>query len=235
MPAHIRLMLADDHRMFLDGLSELIALISGVEVVATAINGVEVMQLLEKVPCDLVIMDIQMPVQDGLATTRLIKKHYPRTKVLILTMNSEFSLIKHLLAAGALGYILKTTGREELERAIRRVSAGLTYFSEAVAMELARQYMPKSTVLSPLADTGLPATEPAGKVLISLTEREKEIIALVAREYSTPEIANILFLSPATVDTHRRNIIHKLGVKNVAGLTRYALKNGLVDWGESGV
>ena len=215
MTAPIKIIIADDHQIFVDGLSELIAKISGVELVATANNGQEILTKLAEIPCDVVILDIHMPVMDGLETTKLIKKRFPRTKVLILTMNNEFSLIKSLLQAGALGYILKTTGREELERALRRVEAGLTYFSEAVATELARQYMPEPVI----------ATQPA----IPLSEREKEIVTLVAREYSSQEIGNILFIAPTTVDTHRRNIMQKIGVKNTVGLVKYAFRQGLAD------
>ncbi len=221
MAALIKVIIADDHRIFVDGLSEIIARISGVDIVATASNGEEVLQKIAKTTCDLAILDIHMPVRDGLETAKTLKKQFPRIKVLILTMNNELSLIKSMLEAGALGYILKTTGKEELERAIRRVAAGLTYFSEAVASELARQYLPKSPEL--VFDSAATA-EP-----MPLTEREKEIVALVAREYSTPEIANLLFIAPTTVDTHRRNIIQKLGVKSSVGLAKYALKHGLID------
>jgi DNA-binding NarL/FixJ family response regulator len=182
-----------------------------VELIATANNGQEVISKLEETLCDVAILDIHMPVIDGLQTTKIIKQRFSQTKVLILTMNNEFSLIKSLLQAGALGYILKTTGREEFERALRRVEAGLTYFSEAVATELARQYMPEPTLAS------------------TLSEREKEIVALVAREYSSHEIGNILFIAPTTVDTHRRNIMQKIGVKNTAGLVKFALKQGIID------
>jgi DNA-binding NarL/FixJ family response regulator len=211
MTAPIKIIIADDHQIFVDGLSEVISKISGVELIATANNGQEVISKLEENPCDVAVLDIHMPILDGLETTKIIKKRFSRTKVLILTMNNEFSLIKSLLKAGALGYILKTTGREEFERALRRVEAGLTYFSEAVATELARQYMP----------------EPA--MNFTLSEREKEIVALVAKEYSSQEIGNILFISPTTVDTHRRNIMQKIGVKNTAGLVKFALKQGIID------
>lgn len=215
MTAPIKIIIADDHQIFIDGLTELMAKIYGVELIATANNGQEVIHKLAETPCDVAILDVHMPIMDGLETTKMIKKRFPRTKVLILTMNNEFSLIKNLLQAGALGYILKTTGREELERALRRVEAGLTYFSEAVATELARQYMPEPAI----------AIQPA----ISLSEREKEIVALVAREYSSQEIGNILFIAPTTVDTHRRNIMQKLGVKNTVGLVKYAFRQGLAD------
>ncbi|MDO1446959.1 response regulator transcription factor [Rhodocytophaga aerolata] len=221
MPSLIRLIIADDHQMFLDGICELTANLPDVEVVATAANGEQVIHLLERMPCDMVILDIQMPVQDGLTTTRQIKKRFPHVKVLILTMNNELSLIKHMLEAGALGYILKTNGREELARAIRRVASGLNYFSDAVAQELARQYLTSEGAKT--RENGNTAAE------AHLSDREKEIIALVAREYSSVEIADILFIAPTTVDTHRRNAMNKLGVKNLAGLVKYALKSGLIN------
>jgi DNA-binding NarL/FixJ family response regulator len=219
MPSPIRVIIADDHQMFLDGINEITANLPDVEVVATATNGEQVIHLLERVPCDLAILDIQMPVQDGLTTTRQIKEHFPRVKVLILTMNNELSLIKHMLEAGALGYILKTNGREELTRAIRRVASGLSYFSDAIAQELARQYLVNN-------GTKQQGTSPATALL---SDREKEVVALVAREYSSMEIADLLFIAPTTVDTHRRNAMSKLGVKNLAGLVKYAIKSGLID------
>jgi DNA-binding NarL/FixJ family response regulator len=134
-------------------------------------------------------------------------------------MNNELSLIKHMLEAGALGYILKTNGREELTRAIRRVASGLSYFSDAIAQELARQYLVNN-------GTKQQGTSPATALL---SDREKEVVALVAREYSSMEIADLLFIAPTTVDTHRRNAMSKLGVKNLAGLVKYAIKSGLID------
>ena len=220
MSLPIRVAIADDHQIFIDGLQEVIARMQGVEVVYTASNGAELLEGLAAQPCDLAVLDIHMPVADGLQTTRLLKGKYPQTKVLILTMNNEISLIKNVLEAGALGYVLKTSGKDDLERAIRRVAAGLTFFSEAVATELARQYMPEgaSAAQFPKQDARTP-----------LTEREREIVALIAREYSSAEIANLLFISPATVDTHRKNIQHKLGVKNIVGLVKYAFRTGLME------
>jgi DNA-binding NarL/FixJ family response regulator len=220
MPFPIRVIIADDHQMFLDGINEIAASLPDVEVVATATNGEQVIHLLERMHCDLAILDIHMPVQDGLTTTRLIKEQFPRVKVLILTMNNELSLIKSLLEAGALGYILKTNGREELARAIRIVASGLSYFSDAVAQEMARQY---------LSANGTKAKAEENSHAQQLSDREKEVVALVAREYSSVEIAELLFIAPTTVDTHRRNAMSKLGVKNLAGLVKYAIKQGLID------
>ncbi len=205
--------------MFVDGISEIIAHIEGMEVVATANDGTGALQKLREVPCDVAVLDVRMPRLDGLETARLIRKDHPATRVLILTMNNEFSLIKSLLGAGALGYILKTANKEELERAIRRVEAGLTYFSEAVAVEMAQQYMPPPPVV--------PAAPGEPPVVIS--EREKEVVALIAREYTSAQIADILFIAPTTVDTHRKNVMQKLGVKKIAGLVKFAFQQHLID------
>jgi DNA-binding NarL/FixJ family response regulator len=221
MSVPIRVAIADDHRLFLDGLQEVIARMEGVEVVHTSANGDELLRRLGEKACDLAILDLHMPVTDGLQAARLLRKNHPQVKVLILTMNNDAVLIKHVLEAGALGYVLKTAGKEDLERAIRRVAAGLTFFSEAVSAELARQYMPRG------ASSVLQSREGAARD--PLTEREREIVALIVREYSSAEIAGLLCISPATVDTHRKNIQHKLGTKNIVGLVKYALRAGLTD------
>lgn len=201
-----------------------------IEVVATATNGEDLFRQLERVTTDIVILDVHMPLLDGLETTKILKSNYASLKVLVLSMNNQLSLIKELLGAGASGYMLKTVGKEELEKAVRQVAAGFSYFSESITTELMRQYMPKSDTKqsngSATNEAYLGAHPPAPFVL---TEREKEIVSLVAYGNSTTQIASTLFIAPNTVETHRRNIIQKLGVKNSAGLTRYALKYGLIN------
>lgn len=213
----VKVILTDDHQMFIEGLSELLFKIEGVELVATANNGKEALDLLETHACDLVIIDIHMPVLDGIETTKLIKLNYPQTRVLILSMDNEINLIKSILQAGASGYILKNTGREELRKAIMKISGGGNYFSEEVSLELAHQFMPHTT-----------ADKSIHKDTIPLTEREMEILKLVALEYSNPQIADKLFISTKTVETHRKNLIKKLGVKNSLGLVKHAILKGLI-------
>lgn len=213
----IKVLLVDDHQMFVDGLSELIGKISQVELVATAQNGREALDLLLIHPCDLVILDIHMPILDGIETTKLIKLNYPEIKVLILSMDNEISLIKSILSAGASGYILKNTGKAELENAIIKLSEGGNFFSEEVALEMAHQFMPQMEKRF------------SGKETIPLTERELEILKLIALEYSCPQIAEKLFISPKTVETHRKNVIKKLGVKNSLGLVKHAIMKGLIE------
>jgi DNA-binding NarL/FixJ family response regulator len=220
MPAPVRVILADDHRLFLEGLTELIGKMPDIQIIATAANGAEVMQKLQETPADLAVLDIHMPVADGITTTRLIREKYPHMRVLVLTMSDEPATMRAVLAAGASGYVLKTVEREELEKAIRQVVAGQTYFTEEITAELAGSK----------ADDHRPVTGSDGFAEADgLSEREKEIAILVAKGFNSQEIARQLFISTATVDTHRRNLTQKLGLKNVAGLVRYALKQKWID------
>jgi DNA-binding NarL/FixJ family response regulator len=220
MPAPVRVILADDHRLFLEGLTELIGKMTDIQIIATAANGAEVMQKLQETPADLAVLDIHMPVADGITTTRLIREKYPHMRVLVLTMSDEPATMRAVLAAGASGYVLKTVEREELEKAIRQVVAGQTYFTEEITAELAGSK----------ADDHRPVTGSDGFAEADgLSEREKEIAILVAKGFNSQEIARQLFISTATVDTHRRNLTQKLGLKNVAGLVRYALKQKWID------
>jgi DNA-binding NarL/FixJ family response regulator len=191
-----------------------------IQIIATAANGAEVMQKLQETPADLAVLDIHMPVADGITTTRLIREKYPHMRVLVLTMSDEPATMRAVLAAGASGYVLKTVEREELEKAIRQVVAGQTYFTEEITAELAGSK----------ADDHRPVTGSDGFAEADgLSEREKEIAILVAKGFNSQEIARQLFISTATVDTHRRNLTQKLGLKNVAGLVRYALKQKWID------
>jgi DNA-binding NarL/FixJ family response regulator len=220
MPAPVRVILADDHRLFLEGLTELIGKMPGIQVVATAINGAEVMNHLRALTADVAVLDVHMPVAGGLVTTRLIREKYPRTGVLVLTMSDEPATIRAVLEAGAAGYVLKTAEKGEFEEAIRQVAAGQMYLGAEVTAGLAGSY--RDDQLPPTRSNGVAEAE-------ILSEREKEIATLVAKGLCSQEIAKNLFISTTTVDTHRRNLMQKLGLKNVAGVVRYALKQGWID------
>ncbi len=137
MPVPVRVILADDHRLFLEGLTELIGKMPDIQIIATAINGAEVMDHLRTIPADVAVLDVHMPVANGLVTTRLIRQKYPGTRVLVLTMSDEPATMRAVLEAGASGYVLKTAEKEEFEEAIRLVAAGQTYFSEEISGGLA--------------------------------------------------------------------------------------------------
>ncbi|AVR46793.1 DNA-binding response regulator [Christiangramia fulva] len=216
--AKIKVILADDHQMFLDGLASLLSQLEDVEVIATANSGKEVMLKLTGLAPDLVIVDINMPVMDGLETTQKIKEKYPHIKVLGLTMENDLQLVTRMLEAGASGYILKNTGKTELELALRQVMKGEPYLSQTISNQLAQNLLRNFQQKNDLEDP-----------LKSLTERELEILKLIALEHSNTEIADLLFISPKTVETHRKNLMRKIEVKNSLGVYKFAVKHKLLE------
>ena len=212
----IKVLVADDHQMFIDGLSALMTGLDNVEVVGGANNGAEVLQCLAQQPVDLVLLDYNMPVMDGLECTREIVQQYPLIKVLMLSMHHSRDHIEKVLRAGAHGYILKNTGKAELQQAIDKVMAGDSFFSQAVTEQVMLGLQKRKKVQQDYQ-------------IVDLTEREKEVLVLIAQEMTTNEIAEALFISKHTVETHRKNLISKLNVRNVTGLVKYAVQQGLVE------
>ncbi len=217
--APIRLLIADDHQMLLDGIRALLRDAEDITVVGEASNGADVLSVVSQQPVDVILMDINMPVMNGIETTALIAKQFPSIKVIALTMHSERSFIARILKAGAAGYVLKNTGKQELLAAIHKVASGETYFSNEVASVMMEQYMPQSS-------SRRPGSEPS---IHELTKREVEILRLIAQEMTNNEIAERLFISTYTVETHRKNLIRKIGVKNTAGLVKFALQQGIAE------
>lgn len=209
-----RILIVDDHRVFIDGMKALLKEVPGVEVVADAENGEQMIEQVAAHLPDVVLSDIQMPVKNGIDATKEIHERFPAVKVIALTMLNESSYIKKMLEAGAAGYILKTTDKEELIRAIRKVASGEKYFSAEVTAQLMNDFTGKSS-----AQHDLPG---------SLTKREKEILVLIAQGLTDKEIAEKVYLSPLTVITHRKNILSKLGLKNKVELARFALEHKLI-------
>lgn len=209
----IRIAIADDHQMVIDGLTSILQNLEGVELKGQANNGREIIRLVENLKIDLVFMDIDMPEMDGIEATKQIKTHFPEVKIVILTMHDEQSLVKKLLEIGADGYILKNSSKTELEMAIRQIQSGKKHFSSEVTMILLEEESPAEV----------------NAQLKQLTEREIEILKLISEGLSNKEIGDQLFISHRTVDTHRTNLMKKLDVHNVAGLIRFAIKNGLVE------
>jgi len=206
--------------MILDGLRALLANESRIHIDHECLNGKQVLNYLANQSTDVVVMDISMPEMDGIEATRLIKERHPEQKVLILTMHKDLSVIKALLAIGADGFILKNTGKQELVNAIEKVANGQEYYGDEVSATL-------------IADLKKPAAKaPRLKPPVQLTKREKEVLKLIVEENTTQEIAEKLFISTNTVETHRKNMLSKLEVRNIAGLVRYALENKLVDMAE---
>ena len=213
----IKVLIADDHKIIRVGLRGLIELSKDIEVVAEAENGTEVIDLVKKMKVDVVLMDIDMGHTSGIETTHRLKQEHPEINVLGLTMHEEQEYIVEMLEAGASGYLLKNTGMEELLTALRAAAKGDSYFSKQVSATLLKAITQKKTFPSFKSNHNGP-----------LTERETEILQLIAQEYSNGEIAEKLFISIRTVDTHRRNLLEKLQVKNTAGMVKYAIEKGLI-------
>lgn len=206
----IKVLVADDHQLFLDGLKSLLKEDSEIEVIGEALDGHEVLELLEQHPIDIAILDIEMPNLNGVETTRLIRQKYPKTKVLILTMYNKKDFIVNLMKYGASGYILKNKTTKELLEAIHNIYHGKIHYSLEVLNTA-------TTIDDNHYEEGI------------LTEREEQVLIKIAEGYKSREVSELLFISEATVNTHRRNILAKLNLPNVAHLVRYAIKNGYVE------
>ena len=205
----IKVIIADDHEIILDGLISLIKPEADIEVVGQATNGNQVKPLLTQHSVDLAILDIEMPELDGIDLTRHIRNHHPSVKVLILSMHSELRFIKKCIEAGSNGYILKNKGKEELVTAIREIAKGNDYFGEEVNKTLISSHRTQKTFNE-----------------IRLTKREKEVLYLIANGSTTPIISKELRIGHSTVETHRRNLIDKTGAGNTKGLVKYGVENG---------
>lgn len=213
MKKKLKLILADDHQIMTDGLQALLSDVNDIEVVGIATNGKDVLELLGTMTPDVVVTDINMPLMDGVTLTREIITNHQGVRVLALSMSNESEHIADILEAGASGYILKNTGKEELVKAIRKVSAGELYFSDEVSAQMMRA-MSARTKKKEVAHE------------VRLTEREYEIIKLITQELSNAQIADKLFISERTVETHRKNIFRKTNTKSVVGLIKMAMENG---------
>lgn len=208
----IRLLVVDDHQIVLDSLRLLFGSMPGVEVAGMLNNSQDVLPFLVGHEVDILICDLHMPRQSGLELTTALRQRFPDVKVLLLTMAEDATTIREAVRAGAAGYVLKRTGRVELERAISELMKGNRYFSQEIMHQL--------------ATLTVDATDPVDE-LAMLTDREIEVLTLIAEECSTQRIADQLFISVPTVETHRRHLMQKLGVKSVVGMVKFAMKHGL--------
>lgn len=205
----IRIVIADDHEIVVEGLSSLFENEKDIVILGKAKNGSEVIPILQNHPVDVAVLDISMPEMDGIELTKFIKANFPKVKVLILTMHNEIGFIRRIIEAGAHGYILKNKGREELVNAIKSLYEGKEYLGEEVT----------KTLFSSMRGTQVYG-------VIQLTKREKEVLKLIANGFTTPQISESLHIAASTVETHRRNLIEKTGVDNSKGLVKFAIKNG---------
>lgn len=207
----INIVIADDHQMFLDGLTAMLRDEKGINLVDTALNGEEALDIVERCEVDLLILDVSMPKVDGIELNNAIKKNHPTVKTLVLTSHSDHRVVSKLAKGQVNGYLLKNAEKSELLRAIYKIGEGEDYFSQMV----------KDRVVESMFST---AHE---KEMPELSKREKEIIKLIVAQCTAPEIAEQLFISQNTVNTHRKNILTKLKLKNIAGLVKFAIENEL--------
>ncbi|HEX7053582.1 MAG TPA: response regulator transcription factor [Burkholderiales bacterium] len=209
----IRVLLADDHALVRAGIRSLLGAMAEVEVVGEAASGEEALELAARQQPDVVLMDIAMRGMTGLQAAALMRERLPQVRVVILSMHSGEEYVLQALRAGAAGYLLKDAATGELELALRSVMRGESWLSPAVSRQVVEGYVQRT------------GGESAPEVL---TARQREVLRLVAGGKSTKEIAFLLNLSVKTVETHRAQIMDRLGIRDVAGLVRYALRTGLV-------
>lgn len=207
-PQPVRVVLADDHELVRSGIKALLSMVEGVEVIAEARDGDELVSLVESLKPDLVMTDISMPGMDGISAISEIHRRHPEVKLLVLSMYDTVDFVKRAVASGACGYLMKDAPPFELEQAVRSVMATGSYYSPAIAQRLLQPS-------EPTADD-------------ELTQRQVEILKLIAQGRASKEIAFELGLSPKTVDVHRARIMDRLQLNDIASLTRYAVRKGLV-------
>ena len=210
-------MLADDHTVIRQGLRALLSAEEDLEVIGEAENGRQAVALARKSPPDVVVMDVAMPLLNGLEATRQIIRNHPSTKVLVLTSYGDDECVSQMMKAGATGYLIKQTAANDLLKAIREVHRGNAYFSPAVAKRLRDQCRDAFANGSTPRKSG------------ELTSREAEVLQLIAEGFSNKQIAAQLTISIKTVEKHRQQVMNKLGIHDVAGLTRYAISKGVIE------
>ncbi len=211
----IRLLLTDDHVIVRDGIKTLLKNEQDMLVVAEANNGQEALNMLREHQIDVVLMDINMPGLDGLKTSAIIKDKYPLVKIITLTMYREMNMVEAMFKNGAKAYLLKSCSKEELIEAIKGVAAGQEYLENDLREDFAN-YIDK-----PISKDDYKGP--------SVSKREKEVLKLISEEFTTIEIAEKLFISVTTVETHRKNMLKKLGLRNTAGLMRHAFQHRLLE------
>lgn len=209
----IRVLVADDHAVVREGIRQMLAGSPGFEMIAETGAGDEVLALCREHGPDVVVLDISMPGRNGLEVTRELRLELPAVRILILSMHDHPQYVMEAVRAGADGYLLKDAGPGELRRAVEIVQRGESYFSPSVAHRLGE-------ALRPSAD--------AAPTLDALTARERDVLGGIAEGKTNKQMAHSLGISPRTVETHRESLMRKLGIRNVAGLTRFALESGLL-------
>jgi DNA-binding NarL/FixJ family response regulator len=213
----IKVAIADDHKIFRKGVILSLRPYHNIKFVLEAENGEELIQGVESAKPDIILMDLKMPVKDGIETTKYLNKHYPAIRILILTMYEDERFVGHLMDSGANGYLLKSTDPEEIKRAITDVMRTGFYLNNFVNRVLIKKNYAKQKFNPNLSS----------EVIIS--EREKEVLSLVCMEYTAQEIAQKMEISSRTVEAIKDRLMERFGVKNSVGLVFFAMKNSLID------
>jgi DNA-binding NarL/FixJ family response regulator len=213
----IKIAIADDYKIYRDGLKVGLSADENLSVIAEADNGEDLMKLLETDSPDVILMDLKMPIMDGMETTKVVRKKYPQIKVLVVTMYEDDKFIIHLMENGANGYLLKNAEPDEIIKAIYSVHENGYYFNDIVNKALLKKLVLKNNL------------KPSFNQNIDLTEREQEVLKHICEEKTAAEIGKEIFLSPRSVEGIRQRLIEKIGVRNTAGLVMFAVKHGIVD------
>jgi DNA-binding NarL/FixJ family response regulator len=211
-----RVLIVDDHTIVRDGISSLLALAGDIEVVGEAANGREGLEKVSKLLPDVVLMDISMPIMGGLEAIHRIRKEFPETKILVLTQYDDKEHVFPAIQAGANGFISKMAASSELTSGVRAVAAGESYLSPAIAKLFVEDYQR----VAPIEDKSDPYKE--------LTDRERETLKLVVEGYKTRQIAEMLAITPKTVEAHKTSLMNKLGIHSNLELVKYALRRGII-------
>lgn len=215
--AIITYIIADDHKVFRQGLRYALNSDSALKCIGEAENGIQLLQLLGSITPDVVLLDMKMPEMDGMEATKAIKEKHPATKIIVLTMYDDENFVLHMLDMGVNGYLIKNAEPEEIIRAIYTVHENDYYFNDMVSKLMLKTIVKKKQVQQRTKDN------------IQLNDKEKDILRLICNEHTNAEIAEKVFLSQRTVEGIRSSLLEKIGVRNTAGLVVYAVKNGIAD------
>ena len=201
--------IVDDHQMVIDGLRLIIETIPGFTIVGESTSATGALDMLKDCKADILLTDVSMPEMSGIELTRIIKKSYPEIKILALSMFNESQVIAEMIDAGISGYILKNTGKQELIEALNKIANGQNYFGQDITLQLMKSFKRNQDE-------------------VRLTDREIEIIRMIEKEFGNKQIADLLFISERTVETHRKNILRKTKSQSIVGLLKYAYERKII-------